>query len=149
MLGGAADSPVDATGLGAPVTRNDISGQSAKVLVHSERILGVQAAASYTPELELEGLDQGFRSRLGAPLTHAPEAIFELAAAFDHRFESGWEMAVSASWAAAEDGGVSTEFGGMRAWSVGATVGRKGWTIAPPIWRTTTAGSTAGGDIAR
>jgi Gram-negative porin len=129
VLGGAGDSPVDATSLGGPITSNDISGQSAKALVQSERILGFKGAFSYTPELELEGLDQGFPNRPGAPLTHRPEAVVEVGGSFDHRFQNGWQIAATGTWATAEDVGGRSAFGRMGAWGLGATVGREGWTV--------------------
>lgn len=129
ILGAGSDSPVDATGLGGVITRNDISGQSAKVLVQSERIVGLKAAVSYTPELELAGLDLGVRHRPGDPLTHKSEAIVEIAASFDHRFQNGWEAAASATWATAQDGGNNPAFDRMQAWGLGATLKREGWIV--------------------
>ncbi|KAF0177094.1 MAG: porin [Hyphomonadaceae bacterium] len=129
VLAGAADAPVDPTGLGSPITRNDISGQSAKALVQTERILGFKGAISYAPELELEGLDQGPRQRFGDPLTHQSEAIVEAGLSFEHRFQGGWEAAASATWATAEDSGGRPAFGRMNAWSLGASLSREGWTV--------------------
>ncbi len=129
VLGGVADAPADATGLGVAITRNDLSGQSAKALVQTERILGFKGAASFTPELELEGVDQGARQRPGAPVSHQSEEIIEAGVSFDQGFRNGWEVAASATWATADDGGGNPAFGRMDAWSLGATLGREGWTV--------------------
>lgn len=129
VLAGAGDSPVDASGLGGPITRNSISGQSAKALVQSERILGFQGAVSYTPQLEHEGLDHGFRIRPGDPVTHRPEAIVEAGVSFSHRLQSGWEVAASGSWATADDDGGAPAFSRMNAWGLGAVLGREGWRV--------------------
>ena len=129
VLAGAADSPVDATGLGGSITRNDISGSSAKALVQSERILGFKGAVSYTPRLELDGLDHGVRSRPGDPLTHRAEAIVEVGASLSHRFTNGWDVAASGSWATAADGDPTPAFDRMDAWGLGATLGRGAWRV--------------------
>jgi hypothetical protein len=148
VLGGVADASVDATGLGTPITRNDISGQSAKALIQSERILGFKGAVSYTPELELEGLDQGFRDRPGAPLTHKSEAIVEVGGSFDHRFQNGWEIAASGTWAAAESGEANPAFGRMNAWGLGATVGRDDWTLGAAYLENDNGWAAGGSDYA-
>ncbi len=128
-IGGGLDAPVDGTGLGGVILRNDISGQSAKLFVATTRIVGLQAALSWTPELEHEGIDQGFRERAGAPQVFAPEDIIEGGLSFAHTFASGWETAAGLTYAHAEDKGGRPAFGAMDAWSAGATVARNGWSF--------------------
>lgn len=128
-IGGGFDAPVDGTGLGGIVLRNDISGQSAKIYAATTRIVGLQAAVSYTPEIELEGVDQGFRRRAGAPQVFEPEHIAEGGVSFAHTFAGGWETAAGLTYAHAEDNTGRTAFGGMNAWSAGATVARDGWSF--------------------
>ncbi len=128
-VGGGLDAPVDGTGLGTVILRNDISGQSAKVFAATTRIVGLQAAVSWTPELEHEGIDQGYRERFGAPQVFAPEDILEGALSFAHTFANGWETVAGLTYAHAEDKGGRPAFGAMDAWSAGATVGRNGWSF--------------------
>ena len=45
-IGGGLDTPVDGTGLGTVILRNDASGQSAKLFAATTRIVGLQAAGT-------------------------------------------------------------------------------------------------------
>lgn len=127
-IGGGLDPLVDGTGRGGVILRNDISGQSAKLTVSSTRILGLQAGISWTPELEHEGLDQGYRERAGAPLVYAPEDILEGGLSFAHTFAGGWETAAGLTYAQARDGSGRAAFGDMQAVSAGVTVTRGAWS---------------------
>ena len=127
-IGGALDAPVDGTGLGGVVLRNDISGQSAKLFVATTRVVGLQAAVSYTPEIEHEGIDQGYRERAAAPQVFEPEGIVETSLSFAHTFASGWETTAGLTYAHAEDNSGRASFGAMNAWSAGATLAKNGWS---------------------
>ena len=128
-IGGGLDPGVDGAGRGGVVLRNDISGQSAKVFVATTRIVGLRAALSYTPELELEGVDQGYRERFGAPRVFEPQDIVEGGLSFAHTFANGWETAAGLTYARAEDKPGRAAFDTMNAWSAGMTLGRDGWSL--------------------
>lgn len=126
-VAGVLDAPLDPTG-GAIVLRNDVAGQSAKVFAASTPILGFQAAASWTPRQENQGLDRGFRERAGAAAVFDPEQIWEGALSFD-RTLGGWKTAASVTYAQAEDRAGRPAFGDMKAWSAGASLGHDRWRI--------------------
>jgi Gram-negative porin len=127
-IGGVIDAPVDGTGLGGVTLRNDVSGQSAKLFAATTRIVGLQAAASFTPRIEHEGLDQGFRTGPGAPAVFEAEDIWEGGLSYAG-VVGGWEAAAGATFALAEDRQAGPALDEMAAWSVGATLARGGWSV--------------------
>ncbi|MDX2233591.1 MAG: porin [Hyphomonadaceae bacterium] len=143
-IGGGLDPLVDGTGFGGVILRNDLSGQSAKLAVTSTRIVGLQVGASWTPELEHEGLDQGYRDRALAPVAFSPEDVVELGASFAHTLSGGLDAAVGATFATAEDGAGRPAFSAMEAWSVGATLGKGPWSVGA-AWLGNDNGWAAGG----
>jgi predicted porin len=143
-ISGGLDPAVEGTGLGAVILRNDISGQSAKAVVTTARLFGVQAGVSWTPELEHEGLDQGYRQRFGAPAVAEPEDIVEAGLSFAHTFAGGWETAAGLTYATAEEGTARPEFGGVESWSAGASLTRGAWSFGAS-WLTSDNGWAAGG----
>jgi hypothetical protein len=143
-IGGGLDPVVEGTGRGAVMLKNDISGPSAKATFATTRIFGLQAGVSWTPELEAEGLDQGYRARAGAPAAYQPEDILEGGLSFAHTLPGGWETAAGLTYAQAEDSGGRGAFGDMRAWSAGATVSRGPWS-AGASWLANDNGWAAGG----
>lgn len=124
-VGGAIDAPVDGAGLGGVILRNDVSGHSAKLFAATTRIVGLQAAASFTPEIEHEGLDQGYRA---GPAVFEAEDIWEGGVSFSGVW-AGWETAAGVTVARATDGLGRPAFGDMAAWSAGATAARGGWSF--------------------
>lgn len=126
---GAIDPSIDGTGLGDIALRNDVAGRSAKIVVVTTRILGLQAGAAWTPRAEHEGLDQGYRRRDGDPLTFEPEEIAEAAVSFAHTFAGGWETAAAVTATRAETANGEPAFAGMTSWSAGITVARGPWRV--------------------
>lgn len=140
-IGGAIDAPVDGTGLGGAVLRNDVSGQSAKIVVASTRIIGLQAAGSWTPRIEHRGLDQGFRR--GPAQTFRAENVAEAGLSYAGR-AGDWDLALGATYAHAGSGGGPAEFGAMDGWSAGFTLARNGWR-GGLAWLANNNGWAAGG----
>lgn len=139
-IGGAIDPPVDGTGLGGVILRNDVSGQSAKVFAATTRIVGLQAAASFTPEIEHEGLDQGYRA---GPAVFEAEDIWEGGVSYAGAL-GRWEAAGGVTFARAQDGQGRASFGDMTSWSAGATLARGGWSFGL-AWLENDNGWAAGG----
>lgn len=125
-IGGGIDAPVDGTGLGGVVLRNDVSGQSAKVFAATTRLVGFQAAGSYTPDIEHEGLDEGYRTGAGAPAVFEAEDIWEGGLSWAGAI-AGWEAAAGVTGARAGDRGGRPAFDDMAAWSAGVTLKRENW----------------------
>ena len=93
--------PLDPTGVAATRLDNAASGNGPKFFVASERVFGLRASASYTPQSSGCGVDICVHERdVVRGLASAElDDVFELAASFDHDFgEAGrWELAVT--WA--------------------------------------------------
>lgn len=114
---GAFERSLDPTGLGAPVLRNDLTGVGAKITLETPRLLGLKAAASYTPEADAEGLDQGFPA---LALTDALEAGLS----FTRTFRTGAQTAAALTFASADG-----RFGRVESWGGGGQLAAGGWTF--------------------
>lgn len=130
LLGGSLVQPrIDLTGLGGLAARNDLSGQSFKITALTPRILGVRLGAGWTPVLEAQGVDQGFRRGSGAPETARPSQIGEFGASFEHDWANGLGVRFSGSFASGANGAEPGPFGRLSAWSYGGALERAGWSL--------------------
>ncbi|MEM5515674.1 porin [Henriciella sp. AS95] len=113
------DSPyLDPNGLKIIRTNHDLTGPSAKISYATPRILGLRAAASYTPDADARGLDRNVSSSFGQPDL---ENAFEFAANLSRRLRSP-DLRIDASlgWSTAEVGSaVGAPKDSVETWSVG------------------------------
>lgn len=126
-IGGGLEAPVDPLG-GGVTLRNDIAGQSTKVVAQTTPILGLRAALSYTPDADFRGIDRGYSRRSGGPQVFEPEHVWEGGLAYAGA-PGGWETEASLTYAQAEDHKRRPAFGAMEAWSAGASISRAGWSL--------------------
>lgn len=127
--GDLLQAPVELSGFSGLITRNDVSGQSFKLAAASPRILGVRLGLSYTPAIEAQGVDQGFRRGPGQPLTADPRHLVEAGASFQHTWRSGWQTRLSGSYASGGDATGLAAFERLESWSFGAGASRGGWSF--------------------
>lgn len=120
---------IDPTGFSGVLTRNDVSGQSFKVTATSPRILGLRVGASWTPSLEAQGVDQGYRRGPGQPLTANPRNLAEFGASFEHTWRNGLKTKLSGSYANGGDATGLAAFDRLESWSYGAGLQRRRWSI--------------------
>ena len=113
------DSPyLDPNGLKIIRTSHDLTGPSAKISYATPRILGLRAAASYTPDADARGLDRDVSGLNGQPDL---ENAFELAANLSRRLRSP-DVRIDASlgWSTAEVGSlIGAPRGSVDTWSAG------------------------------
>lgn len=130
LLGGSLVQPkIDVTGFGGLAARNDLSGQSFKITALTPRILGVKLGAGWTPVLEAQGVDQGFRRGADAPTVARPRQIAEFGASLEHDWPSGLSAHFSGSFATGANGAGPGAFGRLSAWSFGGGLERAGWSF--------------------
>jgi len=120
---------IDLTGFSGLITRNDVSGQSFKVTAVSPRILGLRVGASWTPAVEAQGVDQGFESGPGQPLTADPRNLAEFGASFEHTWRNGLQTRLSGSYASGGNRTGLAEFDRLESWSYGAGLGKGPWSL--------------------
>lgn len=130
LFGGSLIQPqVDLTGLGGLAARNDISGQSFKITALTPRILGLRLGAGWTPTLEAEGVDQGFRRRIDSPAVARPRHIAEFGVSYEYAWANGLEASLSGTFASGGDATGQEAFGRLTSWSVGGALGYKAWRL--------------------
>lgn len=122
-------APIDLTGFSGLITRNDVSGQSFKLSAATPRLFGIRLGVSYTPEIEAQGVDQGYRRGPAQPLTADPRHLAEFGASFDHTWASGWRTRLSGSYASGGDATGLDAFDRLESWSYGAGIARAGWSF--------------------
>lgn len=133
----AGGGPIDPTGLEAGLARNTLSGFSPRILVRSERVLGLRAALSYTGQSEGCGVDFCVHETTaatvtppaGAPVTvqmlgNTLNSVFEAGVSFDHTFRDAGRIELGAGLLLAEPDRAMPGARDFRAWSIS---GR--WTI--------------------
>lgn len=105
---------LDPNGIKTIRTNHDLTGPSAKISYATPRILGLRAGASFTPDMEADGLD-----RRSGP-TDISNA-FELAANLSRRLNSfDTRVEASLAWSTADvDSPIGTPESGVETWSTG------------------------------
>lgn len=131
LFGGSLVQPsVELTGFGGLAARNDLSGQSFKITAVTPRILGLRLGAGWTPALEAQGVDQGFRRFVDAPAVARPRHIAEFGASFEHSWSTGVETSFSGTFASGGDATGLAAFGRLQSWSFGGALGYKAWRLS-------------------
>nr|WP_070960422.1 porin [Hyphomonas sp. Mor2] len=129
---GRLDSALlDPTGLSAIRTRHDLTGPSAKISFASPRLIGFRAGASFTPEVDADGLDRRPAASAGGLAPETQNAI-ELALNASRRFrESGWRVDIGLGWSSADvsSNGLTSPYGSVETWSAGTRIERDDWTF--------------------
>lgn len=127
--GDLLQAPIDLTGFSGLIARNDVSGQSFKLAAATPRLLGLRVGLSYTPALEAQGVDQGYRRGPAQPLTADPRHLVEFGASFDHTWRSGWRTRLAGSYASGGDATGLAAFERLESWSYGAGLSRASWSF--------------------
>lgn len=91
---------LDPDGIKIIRTNHDLTGPSAKITYATPRILGLRAAASFTPEPDAAGLDRGVRD-LPADLSNAAEFALNLSRRLP---SSGVRIETALAWSTADVG---------------------------------------------
>ncbi|MEE2565357.1 porin [Hyphobacterium marinum] len=127
----AGGGPIDPTGLEAGLARNSLSGFSTRVLVRSERVLGLRAALSYTGQSEGCGVDYCVHETtdgtvtppVGAPVPvrlqgNTLNSVIEAGVSFDHTFRDAGRVELGAGLLLAEPDRAAPGSDDVRSWSV-------------------------------
>jgi hypothetical protein len=125
---GIIDPSIEPLGPGAVFVRNDVSGRSFKGSVVSQRLLGAAVGASFTPEADHEGLDQG-RKDDGIPVFE-PENTIEAGLSWVDTFATGVETGFALTAARAESANGSTLFEAMTSYGATVTLARGAMSAA-------------------
>ncbi len=124
---GSADAELDLAGLNTIRTRNDITGFAPKIVVKTQRVLGLAAELSWTPRVFGSGTDwQAPRNREGGPASPELEHAIEARASFELNAFLVKPRAF-VSWARAADRSGLAAFGDYSAVSAGAALSVPGW----------------------
>lgn len=127
---GGLNPRLDPSGFGGVQLANDLSGQSAKAVYASPRLLGVQIGASYAPEADYEGLDTGFVPARAGVADLRPRQVWEGGLSFSRTLAGGLEANAALTYAQAEAGdGSSAVFDDIQAWGAGALLAKDTWRI--------------------
>ncbi|WP_300391632.1 porin [Henriciella sp.] len=104
-----ANPYIDPDGIKIIRTNHDLTGPSAKITYATPRILGLRAAASFTPEPEAAGLDRNVRPEdTGVELSNAAEIALNLSRTLR---QSGVRIETALAWSTAQ---VDTPATGVR-----------------------------------
>ena len=123
----AVNARLDTSGVATVLTRNDLTGPSAKLSYASPRLLGLRLGASYTPSANVSGLDRDPDREVAGIAEPNLETGLETAFNFSHRFrEAGVRLETYGAYARAnlETGPLQQEAGTVEVWSTG---GRFEW----------------------
>lgn len=124
---GVADAELDLAGLNTIRTRNDITGFAPKLVVKTQRVLGLALEVSYTPRVFGSGVDwQAPRNREGGPASPELEHAFEARASFELNVFALKPRAF-VSFTRAEDRSGLVAFGNYLALAAGAALAFSGW----------------------
>lgn len=119
------NASLDTSGIATVLTRNDLTGPSAKVSYATPRILGVQLGASYTPSANTGGVDRDPQSRVPGVAEPRLDNAVEAAINASRRFrKSGIRVSLYGAYGRAD---VETEpfdvdLGTLDVWSTGGFV---------------------------
>lgn len=93
-----ANAYLDPDGIKVVRTNHDLTGPSAKISYATPRILGLRAAASFTPDPDAAGLDRNIRDS-GVEMSNAAEFALNLSRRLP---SSGVRLETSLAWSTAE-----------------------------------------------
>ncbi len=133
-----ASPAFDTSGIATLLTRNDLTGPSAKISYATPRLLGLRFGGSYTPEANLSGLDRDPDRDVPGIAEPQLENGVEAALNFSRRFRrSGARVRAYSAYARAdlEIGPDQTNGPDVDVWSIGAQV-EKGWFTLGGDWLT-------------
>ncbi len=136
----ASNSPTDFTKLAAIKTYNNASGFAAKLSYISPEWLGVKLGISYTPKVDVCGVDFCVKTpqrhlHLLSPLFPKIENVFEFAASFQHHLQNGIDIQMTASHARGEDTTSFANFSELQSSSAGMSLGYKNFTFGASFLR--------------
>lgn len=123
------NATLDTSGIATLLTRNDLTGPSAKVSYASPRILGLRFGASYTPRANVSGLDRDPDRDVEGVDEPRLEQGAEAALNFTHRFAStGLRLQAYGAYGRArlETGPLREASGTVEVWSTGGNLEWKG-----------------------
>ncbi len=135
---GASNSPVDYTGLDSVKTINDASGFAEKITYISPRLLGdtigvgVQFGASYSPNAKSCGVDYCVRANgqdVSGALSPDLKDVMEFGVALDRKFDNGFSVEATATYAMASEDSAIAEFDDLKALGLGLELGYNDFTL--------------------
>ena len=133
VLTKAADAPTDYTGLAGVKVKNDTSGFAEKFSYISPRLLGLQWGISYTPRVQVCGVDFCIRSSsplsYQTPLTPGLKNIVETGLSFDHTLQNGLRIELMMNYAHGKKNLPVKGFHDFTAAGAGASLQYKGFTL--------------------
>lgn len=116
---------LDTSGIATVLTRNDLTGPSAKLSYASPRLLGLRVGASYTPRANVSGLDRDPDRDVTGIAEPRLEQGLEAALNFSHRFrQTGLRLETYGAYgrAAVEFSPLEAEAGTVEVWSTGGQI---------------------------
>jgi len=119
----AANPGLDPAGINIVKTRDDLTGPSAKITYQTPRLLGVRAGVSYTPEINLRGVDRDPARSVPSVVTPDLKNGVEVAVQASRKLtEQDVRLRASATYSYAEVSGAPARqtFEDVKTWSVGA-----------------------------
>lgn len=138
MAVGASNSSVDYTGLDSVKTVNDASGFSEKISYTSPRLLGdtvgvgVQFGVSYALDANACGVDYCVREfdkdgsgAIGPDMSD----VIELGVSLDRKFDNGFSVEATGTYAMASEEGTNAAFKDLRALGLGLELGYNDFTL--------------------
>ncbi len=119
----AVNPKMDPGGLNIVRTENDLTGPAAKITYQTPRIIGFRAGFSYTPEVNVAGVDRDPRRSVPGTTTLSIENVTEGSLQFSRKFASqDVRVRSSASYASGQISAplINTNMDDVSVWSIGA-----------------------------
>lgn len=135
----AGGGPIDPTGLESGLAFNRLTGISTRLLIRSERILGVSLAVSHTGQTEGCGVDYCVHETVAGTLAgpaggaallqgNTLNRASEAGLTFDHTFREAGRIELGAGLLLAEPDRARAGEGDLTAWSLAGRWTRGGWS---------------------
>ncbi|MEO1406466.1 MAG: porin, partial [Pseudomonadota bacterium] len=136
------NASLDTSGVATVLTRNDLTGPSAKVSYATPRILGIRVGGSYTPDVNVGGVDRDPERSVGGVAEPRLSQAFELAFNASRRLgEAGVRVDAYGAFGRADVDILpgSIDIGTLQVWSTGGNLEWEGLRFGAD-WLTTNNG---------